>query len=203
MYYRKANLQNLDLYKELEGYELQPSFSIPKKLIGFNAAKSNQANKDTYIHFYLDDYQFERIWNAPDRYLNLFKSYGGIIGPDFSQYLDMPDEMKRWNDFRNKLLMKYYQKNGVDVIPNVSWSDANSFEYVFNELPKGSVISVSNIGCCKKSLSKTIFIVGLDIAISRLKPVEVLVYGNELDDNCYKMNVISFKSFNNSRRDDI
>ena len=37
---------------------------IPKELIGFNYAKSSK-NKDVGIHFYIDDYQFERIWNSP------------------------------------------------------------------------------------------------------------------------------------------
>ena len=35
---------------------------IPSDLIGFNYAKSSE-NKNCGIHFYVDDYQFERVWN--------------------------------------------------------------------------------------------------------------------------------------------
>ena len=35
---------------------------VPKSLISFNYAKTYK-NKDVGIHFYIDDYQFERVWN--------------------------------------------------------------------------------------------------------------------------------------------
>ncbi len=35
---------------------------IPGSLIGFNYALSS-SNKETSVHFYVDDYQFERAWN--------------------------------------------------------------------------------------------------------------------------------------------
>ena len=35
---------------------------IPEDLIGFNYAKTSK-NKDCGVHFYVDDYQFERVWN--------------------------------------------------------------------------------------------------------------------------------------------
>ena len=69
---------------------------IPSDLIGFNYAKTSE-NKKTGIHFYLDDYQFERLWNSPHEYVDILNEYECILSPDFSLYLDMPMPMKIWN----------------------------------------------------------------------------------------------------------
>ena len=47
---------------------------IPSKLIGFNYAKTSK-EKNAGIHFYLDDYQFERVWNNPDDYVDILTQY--------------------------------------------------------------------------------------------------------------------------------
>lgn len=46
---------------------------IPTQLIPFNYAKIT-TNKNVGIHFYIDDYQFERIWNKPITYTKLLKN---------------------------------------------------------------------------------------------------------------------------------
>ena len=72
---------------------------IPDELIGFNYAKSNK-DKNVGIHFYLDDYQFERIWNYPEKYYDVLMEYDCILSPNFSLYMDMPMAMKIWNTYR-------------------------------------------------------------------------------------------------------
>lgn len=36
------------------------------------------------VNFYIHDYEFEKIWNNPDRYLEHLKCFHSVIGPDFS-----------------------------------------------------------------------------------------------------------------------
>lgn len=50
---------------------LQPVEFDSCHFIGFNAAASCNKEKrpETGVHFYLDDYQFQRLWNRPDYYL--------------------------------------------------------------------------------------------------------------------------------------
>lgn len=38
------------------------------------------------VHFYKDDYQFERFWNNPDKYIPLLQQFGAVCSPDFSLY---------------------------------------------------------------------------------------------------------------------
>lgn len=69
----KYNLDMVDVSKTVGYYEMpiikKESF-IPTDLIGFNYAKSSK-NKNTGIHFYIDDYQFERIWNNKEQYIEI------------------------------------------------------------------------------------------------------------------------------------
>ena len=56
---------------------LAPTDIRPARLIGFNYAKSwNEPKTGVGIHFFLDDYQFERIWNKPEEYTRLLASFG-------------------------------------------------------------------------------------------------------------------------------
>ena len=77
---------------------------IPDDLIGFNYAKSSK-EKNVGIHFYLDDYQFERLWNYPDKYIDVLSEYECILSPDFSLYMDMPMPIKIWNVYRSRQIV--------------------------------------------------------------------------------------------------
>lgn len=54
---------------------------------------------------FIDDYQFERIWNTPERYVNVLKQYDCVLTPDFSLYMDMPRAMKVWNIYRSRSIV--------------------------------------------------------------------------------------------------
>ena len=47
---------------------LEPCGCIPNDIISFNYMLSAK-NKDVGIHFYIDDYQFERVWISPQIYI--------------------------------------------------------------------------------------------------------------------------------------
>ena len=73
--FQKANFQaknkwNIPEIKGIKRFEKKIGF------IGFNYAKTfERKNKTNYgVHFFLDDYQFDRVWNQPDKYLELLKN---------------------------------------------------------------------------------------------------------------------------------
>ena len=131
---------------------------IPSNLIGFNYAKTSK-EKNVGIHFYLDDYQFERLWNRPEDYIEILKQYECILSPDFSLYMDMPMPMKIWNIYRSRLIGQYYQSQGIKVIPTLSWAEEETFQFCFEGIPQGSIVSISTIGVKKdkKALSHLLF----------------------------------------------
>lgn len=153
---------------------------IPETLVGFNYAKTN-TEKNVGIHFYVDDYQFERVWNYPERYVDILLNYDCILSPDFSLYLDMPTPMKIWNIYRSRQIGAYYQSVGIKVIPTISWAEEESFEYCFRGIPKESIVSVSTVGVKRDAHALEIWHKGMDEMIHQIEPSVILLYGGALD----------------------
>lgn len=91
---------------------------FPDAMIPFNKAKTSR-RKDVGVHFFIDDYQFERVWRSPQLYVDMLKKYAFVCAPDFSMYLDMPLAMKIWNVYRSRMVASYWQRNGVRVVPTL------------------------------------------------------------------------------------
>ena len=166
---------------------------IPNKLIGFNYAKTSK-EKNVGIHFYLDDYQFERLWNKPEEYVDILKQYECILSPDFSLYMDMPMPMKIWNIYRSRLIGQYYQSQGIKVIPTLSWAEEETFEFCFEGIPKGSIVSISTIGVKKNKEALKIWRAGVDELIRRIEPSTILIYGGKLDYDYGDIKVIYYEN---------
>ena len=152
---------------------------VPDDLIGFNYAGTSK-QKDLGIHFYLDDYQFERVWNCPERYVDMFKEYDCILSPDFSLYSDMPLAMKVWNVYRSRLLGAYYQSNGIPVIPTISWAEKETFDFCFKGIPRESILSISTIGVKQNKDAMRIWLEGVKEMLKVLNPKTILIYGGKI-----------------------
>lgn len=181
----KRNTFKLELIKD---FQLEGQYQFPKvqgtnatmskyEVIPFNMATGVENKQKYFVHFYIDDYQFDRVWNYPEKYLELLKQFKGVIGPDFSMYSDMPKSMQIYNCFRSRVLSAYWQANGILVVPNATWSDKQSFNYCFDSLPKNSTISVSSVGCIKNPKALLGFCEGYLEMKKRLCPANVLFYG--------------------------
>ena len=177
---------------------IYPTVYQPTRLVGFN--QINVADHSAGIHFYLDDYQFERFWNRPDFYVNKLKLFDCVLTPDFSLYRDMPLSMLVWNVYRSRLLGQLMQRSGITVIPTVSWADERSFDFCFDGLPKHSTLSVSTI-CVKRSQDAyNVWQRGLYKMIQVLDPVQLLVYGGKIESNYPpKINIVYFENDNVKR----
>ena len=196
---RTNNTYNLQLFDKFvcDGKYQMPIIDnnnyIPKKLIGFNYAKTSK-ERNTGIHFYLDDYQFERIWNNPEEYVDILEKYDCILSPDFSLYLDMSYSMKIWNVFRSRLIGQYYQKQGIKVIPTLSWAEEETFEFCFDGIPKGSIVSISTIGVKRSNEAMNIWKNGVDEMIKRIEPSAILIYGGKIDYDFKNIRVIYYEN---------
>lgn len=163
------------------------------KLKPFNIFKSS-TNKDCWVHFFIDDYQFERIWKSPTQYINLLKQSLGIISTDFSMYRDMPKAIQIYNCYRNRALARFYQKQGIKVIPSISWSDEESFEWCFDGIPENSAVAISSNGCLQNPTNKRIFIKGFNKMIEILKPSQIIVIG-KVPNEIQNEKITRFNSF--------
>ncbi len=148
-------------------------------LIGFNYAKTEKKPEDKIVHFFLDDYQFERVWNNPDIYLSVLKRFKAVLAPDFSTYTDFPRAVQIFNTYRRQWCGAYWQDFGITVIPTVGWSDDESYEYCFKGIPKNSLVCISTVGGFGKNAVKEKWLEGYHRALDVLEPSEILFYGKK------------------------
>ena len=149
--------------------------SKPAELQGFNYAKSTPADAkaDAGCHFFIDDYQFERLWQRPDAYLDVLKPYKCVLTPDFSLYMDMPDAMQQWNRYRSAALGRYWQENGITVVPTLSWAQPSSYGFCFKGLPRHSTVATSTVGVARDEAAQAVWRDGMREAMRRLEPRRV------------------------------
>ncbi|MBR1844258.1 MAG: DUF4417 domain-containing protein [Lachnospiraceae bacterium] len=180
----KYNLSYFDKEKCEGDYDIPIIKKVktkPKELMGFNYLLSDKSeNKDKYIHFFLDDYQFERIWDNPYEYLDRISQYSGMLSPDFSLYSDMSISQQIYNVFRSRLIGQLAQKQGIKVIPTISWSDRRSYKFCFDGVEKGGTIAVSTIGVKNDDICKKKFFDGMKECIKRIQPSIIINYGGDI-----------------------
>ena len=169
------------------------------EILGFNYAKGEDFPEEKICHFYLDDYQFERVWNSPSVYVKKMQKFKAVLSPDFSLYVDFPRAVQIFNHYRKHWVARYWQEHGVTVIPTICWSDEQSFEWCFDGEPRNSTISISVLGCNKNEQMKRDFWIGFNKAIEVLVPKRISLFkGNspiKLPD-CGGAEVIEVKSGN-------
>ena len=186
---RTVDTYNLDYFdaKRAAGFYQLPVIKhcdyVPKDLIGFNYMLTTKPKPDTGVHFYLDDYQFERLWNRPMLYLHKLAQWDCILTPDWSLYMDMPMAMKIWNVYRPRLIGQMLQDFGAMVIPTLSWAEKATYDFCFSGIEPGGVVSVSTLGVKKNKESKKLWFAGMDAAIKALNPSCVIEYGGDLGYN--------------------
>lgn len=157
-------------------------------MIPFNKAKTN-VRKDVGVHFFIDDYQFERVWRSPQLYVEMLKKYRFVLAPDFSLYLDMPLAMKIWNVYRSRLVARYWQYSGVKVIPTLQWAEPRTFDFCFTGIDPGGTVAVSTLGAAKNKVSREIWKAGMREAIRQLHPDTILLYGTPIDFDFGEINI--------------
>lgn len=162
---------------------IRPQDIDTENFIGFNYAKSYKTPNNIGVHFFVDDYQFYRLWNTPERYLPILSKFSCVCSPDFSTYTDYPQILQIYNHYRKHWLGTYWQKNGINVIPTISWGDKNSFEWCFDGEPIGGTVAVSSVGTQKNADSKQMFMNGYNEMIKRLQPNKIIFYGT-VPDGC-------------------
>ena len=178
---RSYNLDKINI-DDCRGYWELPAIGrcnvVPDDLVGFNYAMNSDVS-GAGIHFYIDDYQFERVWNDPDKYLPYLKAAQCVLMPDFSLYMDMPLPMKLWNVYRSRAISHYWQRNGINVIPSLTWADEKSYDYCFDGIPKGSIVAVSTVGVKNSDKAMKVWSDGMRDAIRKLRPSRILLYGGD------------------------
>ena len=158
-------------------------------IMPYNLTKPcDKKNSGCGIHFFIDDYRFESVYQKPYEEFLKLKNYTFLLSPDFSLYAEMPLWRQIESVAKNRWCGAYWQYKGQTVIPTVSWGLAVSFDFCFEGLEEGGVYAVSPIGC---HLSKRNFMKGYDELLKRLKPAAILCLGKAYEE--MKGNVVAIR----------
>lgn len=170
-----------------DGVVLDGKFEFPRvyaqstildcEFLPFNIYRGTKNKNKIGVHFFIDDYHFECLWQNVERYVDMLRQAKVVIGPDFSIYSDMPIAMQIYNTYRNRALTAFLQSRGVKVVPIISWSDENSFEWCFDSIEKGSVVAVSSNGTTKSKSALQAFLKGYEKMKEEIKPLQILFVG--------------------------
>ena len=153
--------------------------TVPSRLVAYNARHQiDTAKPGDCVHFFLDDYRFEVAWSMPLRGLKRPVRVGLSLTPDFSLWTEMPLVMQQWNVYRSRWCGMWMSQQGVTVIPTISWSTPESYEFAFLGIQEQSTVAISTVGVTKASYG--LFIDGVNAMRSTIRPKAILVYGREL-----------------------
>ena len=169
--------------------------------IGFNYVLSDKEPQGKAVHFFIDDYQFVRLWNNPEKYIEKLKQYEVVLTPDFSPYGDMPMATQIFNHYRKHWVGRLLQEYGVRIVPTIRAStDERSFEWYLDGEPEGGVVAISSMWTSTKE-AKDYFMKEFDTMVETLKPQKVYVYGNKVEGLKFK-NIEYIQPFTRKRFDE-
>lgn len=176
----KSRLDPLNLKKG--HYEPENDYGFPtiykqdfdiKQLVPFG----NKNFKGT-AHFFLYDFIFERVWNKPKKYIDILKRYQtGVLSPDFSLYTDYPIAVQIWNTYRNRWCGRYWQDQGIKVIPTIGWSTPESYKFCFQGIERGSTVAISTLGVLQNKEATKLFQQGYNEMTQQIHPEKIIIYG--------------------------
>lgn len=206
------NFENLDksIFQGTGQYnipEIEPVDYENCEWIPFNFAKTCKNKEELGVHFFIDDYQFVRLWNNPQLYLPTLSKFKYIMSPDFSLFTDMPIAMQIYNHYRKHWIAKYYQQIGINIIPTISWSNEESYSWCFDGEPENSTVAISTVGIMKRKESQELFFKGYSKMKEILNPSKILCYGkipnqikNEVEYiGCYYDKIVAERVAKNGR----
>lgn len=204
MYRATRNYENLQrsMYNGVGEYAIPEILPVQNvsvdDWIGFNFALTCKKTEGKGVHFFVDDYQFLRCWANPEAYVPRFSKFRCVCAPDFSVYLDFPRAAQIWNHYRKHWLARFWQDQGLTVLPTINWADHNSYDFCFDGEPVGAAIIVSSVGMQTSREMRRLFLDGYREMMARLEPTTIYFHGS-IPDECTG-NIISIPAFTDKLR---
>ena len=138
----------------------------------YNDRKENRAKG---LHFFVDDCRFEGAYSNPEKYLEKVSQYSFACTPDYSTYANMNIWRQIESIAHSRWCGAFWQSQGVLVVPTVSWSTPESYEFCYDAIEKGCIVAVGMIGC---KHAKEEFLDGYTEMLRRIEPTAVICFGS-------------------------
>lgn len=145
-------------------------------LIAYSNTKNNDSeeNRKKGVHFFIDDYKFESVYKNPEYSLGRLSQYSFLLTPDYSTYSDMNYWKQLESVSHSRWVGAYWQEQGQNVIPTISWSTPKSFDFCFEGVERNAIVAIGMIGCKR---SKQEFLLGYSEMLKRIEPSHIICFG--------------------------
>ncbi|MBR1941922.1 MAG: DUF4417 domain-containing protein [Bacteroidaceae bacterium] len=128
-------------------------------------------------HCYTDDRRLLPFVTDPYRMVKRLRGFDMVIGIDLSIKPEMPLPLQISISFYNKMIMAFWQSQGLKVIENVVWAGADSYDFCFDGYATGSVVAVNSTGIGTDKRSGYLWDKGYIAMLDALRPSLILRYG--------------------------
>ena len=193
-FFKTRYWEGANLTAQTEMPILKRNHFMPNNVISFT--ERNTKNKKKYwIDHFVDDVNFECVWNRLERYLPMYSKFAGVIGTDFSLYPNLPKTQCMWNCTRNRIIDYRLQSLDISVIPTASWYNKESLLWSLDGLPDNSSIAISTNGCKNNPYVMKIFLYGVKVLQAKKTPFKLIICGNHIKElDCYD-NILYYQNF--------
>lgn len=149
----------------------------PAQLDVYRAGR-NVAADDAALCFFVDDYRFQCAWSYPQRMVDalLAKGWQTVCEPDFSMWANQPIAEQIHATYRARWCARYWQENGLWIIPCPNWSTRSSYAFAWLGIPRGAMVAVECRSCEPRWWHR--WQCGFDEMLRVLDPSAVLLYGD-------------------------
>lgn len=131
------------------------------------------------VHFFVDDWRFETLYNKPSRSIDTLSKYRFVLTPDYSLYAEMPIWRQIESIGKSRWVGANWQSKGLTVIPTISWARTRSYDFCFDGIEKRCIVAVGMIGCKNNHRA---FMQGYNEMLSRIDPEAIICFGAPFPD---------------------
>lgn len=160
------------------GFPLIRASDVKLDDVGLIACTNTIADDCEYfdfgVHFFVDDCEFDDLYDNPEKTLAIYSQYRFCCTPDYSVYAEMPIWRQIESVAKNRWCGAFWQTRGIKVVPTVSWDRYSSYDFCFDGIEQGAVVAVATYACRSE---RTVFMRGYDEMLERLSPRTVICYG--------------------------
>jgi hypothetical protein len=162
----------------------QPSdLTVPEDVKAYGFRQKIRTTRPIVLHFFLEDYRFEIVWNEPIRGVNAVKRdcIWAACSPDFSLWSDQPLTLHLWNTYRSRWVARFWQQHGVIIIPSINWSTPDSYAFCFLGIPPQQIVTMY-VAKRMQPFEREYFLAGYQAMLDYLQPRHIIWFGDVLSD---------------------
>ena len=155
---------------------------VPQELVSIDQPSRVYDKPNTGAHFYIEDSKFRSVIEKPNLALKKIVGLKCILTPDITIASELAKYQKISRTSLARMVGAYFQSRQIVVIPSLRWTSLDDFDFLLDGIPQGSVFAVSSVGVARNADDRRLFEAGVMIAIDRLNPVGVMIYGSVTDE---------------------